>query len=391
MDRSAGEPLVGGGGDERAAASGIAVPSGTVTSGERLAASAVLDAASVEAPSVDSTSRAAARGSGGLGGVAGSGMMEDARPPAGVVRRGLRWMGHRWIDRPLWMLVPGAVAVFVIVVAPVCLTVILSLLDLNVSTLREWLTAPYHGIQNYVNAFTAPSTLGVSLGRSILISSLFSVLTTAVILPIGMFAAFSVHRRFRGSGLVRAIYLVPYVIPTFVTALVARIVFLNQSGALDKLMRGLGIGNGNTYWLIGPHAYWAMQITEIWATWPFIYLMTLAGLQAIPKERFEAAALDGASRRQRMRHVVVPELAGMLKLGVLLSTLFHFGNFTLAYVMFSSPPPSSVEVLPLDAYYNAFSFFNYGEASAIAVVTMVILIIPGYVYIRSTRMTARMI
>lgn len=296
---------------------------------------------------------------------------------------------RRWGHRPLWMLIPAAVAILVIVIIPVCLTVVLSVLNVNVNTIREWLGAPFYGIQNYINAFTQPSTLGVTLGRSIEISFMFSLLSTIVITPIGILAAFSVHRRFRGRGLARAIYLIPYVIPTFVTALIARTVFLNQTGLVDEILKGLGLSNGKTYWLIGPHAYWAMQLTEIWATWPFIYLLTLAALQAIPRELYEAAALDGASIPKRLRYIVLPQLSGTLKLGMLLSTLFHFGNFTLAFVMFSSPPPPGVEVLPINAYYNAFNFFNFGIAAAIAVVTIVILIIPGYIYLRSTRLAAQ--
>ncbi len=290
-------------------------------------------------------------------------------------------------NRPLWMLLPTGIAITVIVIVPVIITVVLSLLNLNVSTLREWLGAPFTGFKNFVNAFTQPNILGVSLVRSIEISFVFSILTTLVTTPIGILAAFSVHRRFRGSGVVRAIYLIPYVIPTFVTALVARIAFANGTGFVDQILGDLHIANRNFYWLIGPHAFWAMQITEIWATWPFIYLLALAGLQAIPKEHYEAAALDGATMGQRLRHIVLPELGGVLKLGMLLSTLFHFGNFTLAFVMFSSPPPPSVEVLPINAYFNAFSSFDFGIASAIAVVTMVILIVPAYIYIRATRIS----
>ena len=312
---------------------------------------------------------------------------------AGRPRGAAPWLvaaARRWRDRPLWMLLPATVALLVIVLVPVVITIWLSLLNVNVSTLRQWLGAPFYGIHNFINAFTQPSTLGVTLGWSIFVSFAFSLLTTVVITPIGMLTAFSVHRRFRGRGVVRAIYLIPYVVPTFVTALTARVVFLNGSGLVDKILGGLGITNGQTYWLIGPNAYWAMQLTEIWATWPFIYLMTLAGLQAVPKEHYEASALDGAGKFQRMRYVIVPELAGVLKLAMLLSTLFHFGNFTLAFVMFGSPPPTGVEVLPIAAYYNAFDFFNYGVASAIAVITMVILIIPGYLYLRSTRLAGEL-
>jgi multiple sugar transport system permease protein len=306
--------------------------------------------------------------------------------PAG---RAWVWLMRNWRDRPLWMLVPAGVAIFVIVVVPVCLTIWLSLLNVNISTLHEWLGAPFYGARNFINAFTQPSTLGATLGQSILISLMFSLLTTILITPFGILAAFSVHRRFRFSGVARAIYLVPYVIPTFVTALIARVVFLNQTGLVDQALKFLHITNGNTYWLIGGNAYWAMQLVELWATWPFIYLMALAGLQSIPKEQYEAAALDGASKIQRLRYVVFPGITNVLLLGMLLSTFFHFGNFTLAFVMFSSPPPPSVELLPIAAYYNAFSFFDFGIAAAIAVVTMVILIIPALVYLRMTRLAGR--
>jgi multiple sugar transport system permease protein len=311
----------------------------------------------------------------------------DGMPP--VSRRQARRHGmRRWLlDRPLWMLVPCAVATIVIIVVPVVLTIILSLLKVDVSTIREWLGAPFIGLRNFVTAFGSANVLGVGTATSLGLSFAFSLLTTAVVTPVGFLAAVSVHRRFRGRALVRALYLIPYIIPTFVVALLARIMFLNQTGLVDKVLSGLGLAGANTYWLIGSKAFWAMTLTEIWATWPFIYLMVLAGLQAIPREQYEAAALDGASPFRKLRTIVLPQVSGVLKLGILLSTLYHFGNFTLAYVMFSSPPPTSVEVLPIATYFNAFSSFDYGTASAMAVVTMVALAIPGYVYLRAARLT----
>lgn len=316
-------------------------------------------------------------------------------PPAPPTRRpgrryrAGRWVVRNWRDKPLWMLLPATLALLLFGITPALLTIWLSLLNLTVSTLREWLEAPFYGVHNFIDAFTEPSSLGVTLGWSIFLSLSFSLLTTVITTPIGIAAALSVHNRFKARGLVRAVYLVPYIIPGFVTALTARVVFLNGSGLVDKILGGLGITNGQTYWLIGPHAYWAMQLTELWASWPFIYLMALAGLQAVPDEQLEASAIDGAGKYGRLRYVVMPQLSGVIKLGMLLATLYHFGNFTLAFVMFGSPPPAGAEVLPIATYYNAFDFFNFGLAAAIAVITMVILIIPGYVYLRSTRLTGR--
>jgi len=311
---------------------------------------------------------------------------EPVGGPPRLRRFSWRWWAHSWRDRPLWMLLPATLALLLISIAPVLLMVWLSFLNLTVSTLRQFVTAPFYGLQNFVDAFTEPSSLGVTLGWSIFISFAFSLMATVLTAPIGLIAAMSVHNRFNGRGLVRAIYLLPYIIPGIVTALMARIVFMNNSGLVDKVLGGLGLISHNTYWLLGPHAFWAMELTELWSSWPFIYLMALAGLQAIPIEQLESSALDGAGAWQRLRHIVLPQLSNVLKLAVLLATLYHFANFTLVFVMFGSPPPAGAEVLPISMYYNAFDFFNFGLAAAIAVITVIILIIPGYVYLRSARL-----
>lgn len=294
----------------------------------------------------------------------------------------------RFLDRPLWMLIPCALALLVVVAVPVVITIYLSFLQLNVGTLRQWVSAPLAGLQNFASAFSGNNVLGVTAWHSLLISVGFSLITTAVVVPIGILAAISVNREFRGRALVRAIYLIPYVIPTFALALLARIMFLNQYGFVDRVLSRLGIASRGTYWLIGPHAFWAMTLTDMWATWPFIYLMALAGLQSVGRDQYEAAVLDGAGPVRKLFSIVFPQIRGLLFLAFLLSTLNHFGNFTLPYVMFSSPPPASAAVLPISAYFYAFTTFDYGAACAMAVVTMIVFIIPGYIYLRATRIAA---
>jgi multiple sugar transport system permease protein len=315
---------------------------------------------------------------------AGGAAVATARPRlSGIVT-----MLRRAADRPLWMLIPCAIAMAVVVLIPVILVVVLSLLKLNIFTLHEWLSAPFIGIRNYADAFTQQSVIGTGAGRAVLLSVVFSLLTTIVITPVGVLAAITVHRPFRGRAAVRALYLVPYIIPTFVVALLARLMFLNHYGLVDKVLAALHIANVNTFWLLGgAHSFWAMTLTEIWASWPFIYLMALAGLQSVPREQYEAAVLDGAAPTQTLRRVVLPQLSGILKLAVVLSTLYHLGNFTLVYVMFPSTPPVSVDVLPIDMYYRAFATYDFGVASAIAVITMAIFLVPVYSYLRLTRMS----
>jgi multiple sugar transport system permease protein len=296
--------------------------------------------------------------------------------------------GHRKRrEHAVWMMAPTMVFLLLIVGVPLVIVVVSAFLTINEANLSHWLSAPFAHLANFSAALTGPNVLGVSSLRSIWLSIAFSVLTTAVASPIGFLAALTVHQRSRGRALMRSIYLIPYAIPTFVTALLARIIFLNQDGLLDRVLSDLHLASRGTYWLIGPNAFWAMTATDIWAAWPLLYLMLLAGLQAVPREQLEAATVDGAGTWQRLRHIVMPQLKGVYALAVLLSTFAHFGNFTLPYVMFGTPPPTSVDTLPVNIYFRAFSSFDFGVASATAIVTILVLGIPGVIYMRMTRMT----
>jgi multiple sugar transport system permease protein len=265
---------------------------------------------------------------------------------------------------------------------PLIIVVWTSFLNIDVSTLRTWATAPFAAFRNYADALTGPNVLGVSVWQSAWISLKFAVLATVASTPIAFFAALSVYHPFRGRALLRSIYLVPYVIPGFVIALLAQIAFLNSYGPVDKLLAQLHIASADTYWLIGPNTFWAMTFTEVWEVWPFLYLLLLAGLQAIPREQLEAATVDGAGWWSRLRYIVIPQLRGVYALAFGLSTLFHFGNFTLPFIMFGSTPDPSVDVLPINIYFRAFHGFDFGVASASAVLNIALLVVPVAVYLR---------
>ena len=127
---------------------------------------------------------------------------------------------------------------------------------------------------------------------------------------------------------------------------------------------------------------------ETWAVWPFTYIMVLSGLNSISAELYDASEVDGAGYRAKIGYIVLPQVRGVLLLSVLLSTIFHLGNFTLPFVMFNLPPPPSVDVLPVDVYYNAFITNQYSLGAAIALVMVVVVLVPGIVYLRSTRLSA---
>jgi multiple sugar transport system permease protein len=284
--------------------------------------------------------------------------------------------------RPLWLMLPSIALLLLIVLIPFVLAVWMSFTQLDQYSVRQWLHAPWAGIDNYVEALRTSGLL-----HSLWLSVAFSTLTTAIATPLGVLAALTVNGRFRGRGIVRSIYLVPYVIPAFTAGTMWRVV-LQPEGQVNHLLRLVGLGGG-THWLIGSTSFWTLTAVDVWASWAFIYLMALAGLQTIPTETYEAAELDGTTWWQKAVHVVLPQIKGQLSLGLLLATLQHLNNFTLPYLLFNIPAPDAVDVLPIQIYQTSFEVFRFGLSAAMSIVALVLMAIPALAYLRGMRLDAR--
>lgn len=281
-------------------------------------------------------------------------------------------------QRPLWMLIPGGVLMVLIIGVPLIIGLYISLIDLDQYTLRQWITAQFVGLQNYVEAVTQTTLL-----RSIWISVSFAVISTAVTVPLGVAAAVVTQNAYRGRSGVRAIFLIPYVLPSFVVASVWR-TMLQPDGIVNHILGKVGIDS--VLWLSGAASYWTLILVEIWAAWPFIYLLALSGLQSVDGEVHEASALDGASWWNKLRYVVFPYLKGPVSLAFLLATLNHINNFTLPFVLFGAPAPDNVNVLPMIVYVTSFQSFRFGLSAAMAVVSLILIAIPLFIYLRAVKL-----
>jgi multiple sugar transport system permease protein len=294
------------------------------------------------------------------------------------------WRG-RLRRPPYWLMAPSLILLVLIVFIPMLFAFWVSLTGLNQYTISNWLQAPFVGLQQYLETLSPAGALFGSLMGSIKASVIFSVVTTVVIVPIGVGAALVYNEQFGGRSFFRAIALLPYIIPTFVNALVWRLLFQTGTGPIDVILSDLHLASRETFWLIGPNSLWAMIIADIWASWPFIYMLSLAALQAIPGDVYDAATVDGASRWERFTRITLPLMRSPLGLAVVLSTINHFNNFTLPFVMFGATPPEQVNVLPLNIYVNSFVTFNFGLGAAMSVVALIIMLVPAVVYLRAAR------
>ena len=281
-------------------------------------------------------------------------------------------------QRPLWMLGPGGALMTVVILIPLVIGIYIAFTDLDQYTLRRWLSAPFIGAGNFVEAITETPLL-----RSVWISVSFALLSSLVTVPLGVAAAVVTQNPYRGRALVRAVFLVPYVLPSFVVSTVWR-TMLQPDGIVNAQLARFGIDGG--LWLSGSQSYWTLVLVEIWASWPFIYLLALSGLQAVDHEVHEAAALDGTPWWNKLRYVVFPYLRGPVALAFLLSTLNHINNFTLPYVLFGAPAPDAVNVLPMLVYVTSFQSFRFGLSAAMAIVSLVLILIPLFIYLRAIRL-----
>ena len=300
--------------------------------------------------------------------------------PAAPATPGHRQQRRRGVteqQRPLWLLTPGGLLMTVIIIIPLLLAIYISLIDLDQYTLRRWLDAPFVGIQNFTEAFQS------GLPKSIWISVSFALISTIATVPFGVAAAVATQNRYRGRAVVRAVFLIPYVLPSFVVATVWR-TMLQADGIVNTLLAKVGIDG--VLWLSGPASYWTLILVEIWAAWPFIYLMALAGLQSVDGEVHEASAIDGANWWPKLTHVVLPYLRGPVLLACLLATLNHINNFTLPFVLFGAPAPDDVNVMPMIVYVTSFQSLRFGLSAAMAIVSLLLVAIPLFAYLRVLRL-----
>lgn len=302
---------------------------------------------------------------------AGAGAPVRTAPPAGS-RRKVRQ------DRPLWLMAPGGLAILFVIVVPFLLALWISLTELDQFTLRDFLRAPFVGLDNFAEAL---GTAG--LINSLRVSVAFAFLTTVIAAPIGVLAALTVQDEFRGRGLLRSLYLLPYVLPNFVVAVLWKYL-LQSDGPMNTVLGVVGVDGGS--WFIGDRAFWTLLLVGVWASWSFVYLLTLSGLQTVDGELYDAVAVDGANWHQKLRHIVLPGIRGPLALALLLSLIHQFNNFTLPYVLFGSPAPLSVNVLTLNIFETSFQVFRFGLGAAMAVVSLVIVLIPAFAYLRATKL-----
>jgi ABC-type sugar transport system permease subunit len=235
----------------------------------------------------------------------------------------------------------------------------------------------FAGVSNYTKMFGSSEWVA-SLERTAAFTAISVFLET--IFALGL--ALMLHRRFPGRGLLRAAILIPWAVPTVVSATLWKTMFDPRSGFVDYLLGKLGLPGAHTTWLAGTWTSWtAVFVADAWKNVPFIAIILLAGLQVIPEEIYEAARIDGASAWQSFRKMTLPLLRPALAVALIFRTLQAFLVFDVIYIMTGGGPGTSTETL---SYLNWQTFlvntdFGYGGAMSVMLVVMALIIAAIYV------------
>jgi multiple sugar transport system permease protein len=249
-------------------------------------------------------------------------------------------------------------------VYPFVYTVTLSLSRWNLTFSRP---RTFIGLANY-QAILASSDFWASAGRTFWYVG--GCLTFEFFL--GVLIAFLLDTQFIGRSLVRALILLPMVMAPVVAGLIWRFIFNDEWGLANNITGLFGLKS--RAWLVDPRlAFVAVIVADVWQWTPFIVLITLAGLQAIPRELIEAARVDGASWLQIQRFVALPTIRAVLAIGLLIRLIDAFRNVDQIFVMTYGGPGVATSVLGFYTYLKGFKFFDMGYAAALGVIMLFII------------------
>ena len=233
------------------------------------------------------------------------------------------------------------------------------------------------GLHNYRAALDDPVFRGAVLHNFI-----YAALSVVFQLPIALGTALLLNRKLRGQRIFRLLTFAPYVLSEATTAVIW-LLMLQPGGFVDQLMQDIGLGGLVQTWLANLHlVLYTLFVVITWKYIGFGIILFLAGLQGVPQELKEAAALDGASPAQSTRHVTVPLLGPTIRIWVFLAVIGSLQLFDLVWIMTEGGPANASTTMITYLIYNGFDSAEFGYGSAVAVILFMICFVFALIYQR---------
>jgi multiple sugar transport system permease protein len=289
--------------------------------------------------------------------------MADIALDRTVARRPIRqvtaWqrlkVNRNWLG--FWFMLPTAAFLLLFLAYPLGLGIWLSFTDARIGRGGSFI-----GLENYVWLW-GDSTFMLSVFNTLLYTTVASVLKFAI----GLYLAILLNKHMPFKAIIRSIVLVPFIVPTVLSAIAFWWIYDSQFSILSWSLRKIGLISSNIdflgdYW----NARWSVIAANVWRGVPFVAITLLAGLQTVSPSLYEAATLDGASRWQMFRYITYPLLTPIIAVVMTFSVLFTFTDFQLIWVMTRGGPVNATHLMATLGYQRAIGAGYLGEGAAIA-------------------------
>ncbi len=302
------------------------------------------------------------------------------------VRRARAW--GKWT--PYLLILPAILLELLIHIGPMLVGIWMSFVKLTQFFIANWSQAPYAGLANYRLSLDFSGPIGSSLLHSFWVTAIYTVLVVGFSWVFGLSAALVLQRNFRGRAIWRTVFLIPYALPIYAAIMTWSFMYQRDNGLINHVLGdNLHLTDGKTFWLVGGHAFFSMTVAAIWRSWPFAFLMMMAGMQNISDEIYDAASVDGANIWQQIRQITLPSLRPINAVLVLMLFLWTFNDFNTPFVLFGHTPPHAADLLSIHIYDNSFINWNFGLGSAMSVLLLIVLLAFSGVYLMFGRWRSR--
>ena len=260
------------------------------------------------------------------------------------------WLGF-------WFMMPTAVLLGLFLAYPLFLGVWLSFTDTKIGRAGKFI-----GLENY-DWLSDDKVFWLSVTNTLL----YTIVASAAKFAIGLYLALLLNKHMPFKAIVRAIVLIPFIVPTVLSAIAFWWIYDSQFSILSWMLKKMGWISVNINFLGDPwNARWSTIFANVWRGIPFVAITLLAGLQTVSPSLYEAATLDGATGWQRFRFITYPILTPIIAVVMTFSVLFTFTDFQLIWAMTRGGPVNATHLMATLSYQRAILGGNMGEGAAIA-------------------------
>lgn len=268
---------------------------------------------------------------------------------------------------------PAAITLLLLVTYPLLYGAYISFFNTNL--VNKW---DFVALNNYVSIFSNIQFVG-----NIVVTLKYTLFTVIGHFAIGLVLGLILNMKLPGITIFRTILILPWLLPEVVVGLLWKWLFNPMYGLFNDILMRLHVIDSPVSWLgDASYAFIAIVIVCVWKGYPMVMMMVLAGLQSISQDTYEAAKIDGCNRVQSFRYVTLPGLLPVLVVTLILDTVWWFKHFTMIWLLTEGGPGDATNVVSIDIFKQAFQFFDFGKAAAMAVIVFFVCFLIGFLYRR---------